>query len=77
MSWWPFRRRLEPLRPQTHEHDRRIIDLDRELAEERGALREQQRHLDRYILELGAQFASITQQMTDRIVDPNGTRNGR
>jgi hypothetical protein len=77
MSWWLFRRRLEPLKPQTREHDRRIIDLDRELAEERGALRAQQHRLDRHVVELGEQFALVAQQVTERIVNPNGTRHSR
>jgi hypothetical protein len=70
-----FRRRLEPLKPQTLVHDEKIVGLDRELAEERGAGRESQRRLDSFIIDLGEQFASVARQLTDRLVDPNGMEN--
>jgi hypothetical protein len=72
--WWPFRRRLEPIKPETREHDRRIVDLDRALALEHRATRLQQRRLDRFIQELGEQFETTARQVTERIVHNGSDR---
>jgi hypothetical protein len=77
MKWrWPFRRRLPPLKSETRARDQRIIDLDHELAIAHRAQRLHQRRIDRMILDLGEQFAAATRQMADRVVGPNGRRNG-
>jgi hypothetical protein len=61
MSW--FRRHLPPLEQRTLARDQEIIDLDRKLAEEHGAVRESARRLDRMLVQLGALFVESVRDM--------------
>lgn len=72
MNWWPFRRKLPPIKEETRQHDHEIIALDRAVAEEHAATHQSHRRLQRAIDEMGEQFAIATAQITRRVVDPNG-----
>ena len=61
MSWW--RRKLDPLPQETLQRDQKIIELDRELAEEHGAARERQQRLNRFLAQMGELFVGSVLNM--------------